>query len=159
MRTDQPRLVHYGTHNHHRHHHHHHQQIRCVFELATFLRNRRSRPIQLLPVEMSMLAFLIGLCYSMVNLAYRTIMEARNMTFAGSLKTTPWLATLRASGWLALIGVPVIPFYIYLGLDFMMKLRLLPTQLRTFDARKASCYCCTVPRTFFRLEVSSPPVE
>ncbi|CAE7241002.1 unnamed protein product [Symbiodinium microadriaticum] len=119
----------------------------CVFELATFLRNRRSRPIQLLPVEMSMLAFLIGLCYSMVNLAYRTIMEARNMTVAGSLKTTPWLATLRASGWLALVGVPVIPCYIYLGLDFMMKLRLLPTQLRTFDARKASCYCCTVDHT------------
>ncbi|CAE7773602.1 unnamed protein product [Symbiodinium sp. CCMP2592] len=116
----------------------------CVFELATFLRNRCSRPIQLLPVEMSMLTFLIGLCYSTVNLAYRCIMEARNITVAGSLETTPWLATLRASGWLALFGGPLIPFYIYLGLDFMMKLRRLPTQLQTFDARKASCYCCTV---------------
>ncbi|CAE7185296.1 unnamed protein product [Symbiodinium necroappetens] len=91
-----------------------------------------------------MLSFLIGLCYSMVNLAYRTIDEARNFTVPGSLEATPWLGTLNASGWLAVIGGPVVPFFIYLGLDFMMKLRLLPTQLRTFDARKASCYCCTV---------------
>ncbi|CAE7813856.1 unnamed protein product, partial [Symbiodinium sp. KB8] len=93
---------------------------------------------------MSMLSFLIGLCYSMVNLAYRTIDEARNFTVPGGLEATPWLATLKASGWLAVIGGPVVPFFIYLGLDFMMKLRLLPTQLHTFDARKARCYCCTV---------------
>ncbi|OLP91882.1 hypothetical protein AK812_SmicGene26355, partial [Symbiodinium microadriaticum] len=108
------------------------KMTRCVFELATFLRSRCSRPIQLLPVEMSMLSFLIGLCYSMVNLAYRTIDEARNFTVPGGLEATPWLATLKASGWLAVIGGPVVPFFIYLGLDFMMKLRLLPTQLHTF---------------------------
>ncbi|CAE7216805.1 unnamed protein product [Symbiodinium natans] len=122
----------------------------CVFELATFLRNRCNRTIQLLPVEMSMLAFLIGLCYSMVNLAHRVINEARNITgpdYDGRIETAPWLATLRATGWVAVIGSPLVPFYIYLGLDFTMKLRLLPTQLHTFDARKASCYCCTVDHT------------
>ena len=103
-----------------------------------------------------MLSFLIGLCYSMVNLAYRTIDEARNFTVPGGLEATPWLATLKASGWLAVIGGPVVPFFIYLGLDFMMKLRLLPTQLHTFDARKARCYCCTVPGTLFKASSFEP---
>ena len=126
-----------------------------MFELATFLRNRCNRTIQLLPVEMSMLAFLIGLCYSMVNLAHRLINEARNVTgpdYDGRIETAPWLATLRATGWVAVIGGPMIPFYIYLGMDFMMKLRVLPTQLHTFDAREASCYCCTVPGACFCLK-------
>ena len=102
-----------------------------------------------------MLAFLIGLCYSMVNLAHRFINEARNVTgpdYDGTVETAPWLATLRATGFVAVIGGPMVPFYIYLGLDFTMKLRLLPTQLHTFDARKASCYCCTVPGTLFGLK-------
>ncbi|CAE7773574.1 unnamed protein product [Symbiodinium sp. CCMP2592] len=142
---------------------HYFGRLWCVFELATFLRNRCSRPIQLLPVEMSMLAFLVSLCYCMLNLGVRAINEARNVTGPsslggarnvtgpGSLGTSPWLATLYAAGYVTAIGCLMLPFYHYIGLGFMMKLRLLPQQLRTFDAREASCYCCSVdhvnPRT------------
>ncbi|CAE7668495.1 unnamed protein product [Symbiodinium sp. CCMP2592] len=64
--------------------------------------------------------------------------QAHNITDpdCGRVETAPWLAILGATGWVEVIGGPVVPFYKYLGLDFMKKLRVLPKQLRTFDALK-----------------------
>ena len=121
-------------------------QARCVFELATFLRYRSERRIQVLPVEMSILTLLIGLSYSAFHLVHRVWDEARNLNSKSESETSPWITVLNGIGILAAVACLVVPFYNYLGLELAAKIRRLPAQLRMFDAREARCYCCSVPQ-------------
>eukprot|EP00439_Symbiodinium_sp_Y106_P070061 s19_g12.t1 len=116
----------------------------CVFELATFLRYRSERRIQVLPVEMSILTLLIGLSYSAFHLVHRVWDEARNLNSKSESETSPWITVLNGIGILAAVACLVVPFYNYLGLELAAKIRRLPAQLRMFDAREARCYCCSV---------------
>ncbi|CAE7197899.1 unnamed protein product [Symbiodinium sp. CCMP2456] len=121
----------------------------CVFEIATFLRHRSKPSIQFLPVELSLLAFLGGLAYSVVYLIHGLWANVQNQNDEGPTDGLRRLAGL--SGLLMTVLYITVTCYNYLGLQLMNKFRLLPKQLHSFDARKAECLCCSVghvdPRT------------
>eukprot|EP00439_Symbiodinium_sp_Y106_P012851 s6805_g1.t2 len=119
----------------------------CVFELATFLRHHGNRQsVEVLPVELSVLVFLAGAAYCMLYLVHNFSEEVGEADSNQQL-----FLAFRSGGMVAVVGLLTLPFYHYLGLGLMTKFRLLPTQLQSFDAREATCYCCTVghmdPRT------------
>ncbi|CAJ1344723.1 unnamed protein product [Effrenium voratum] len=106
----------------------------CTYELATFLRDGKRKPIEFMPLAWGLMIFLES-----AQMHFQVLASRMLQAFAGSESGPVLLAT----GCVILIALVMLPFVAYVGIGLMRSAAMLPGQLQGFSIRNAECFCCS----------------
>ncbi|CAK9070472.1 unnamed protein product [Durusdinium trenchii] len=102
----------------------------CAFEIATFLRHDREKPIEMMPVRLSMLYFLLVIVTQGIQLS--------NVILVRGEMSAPVLVVVE------ILFVLLYWIMIYAGVGLAEDLGQLIEQLESFNIEKAECSCCSL---------------
>eukprot|EP00438_Fugacium_kawagutii_P018290 Skav223001 [mRNA] locus=scaffold1827:486512:487675:- [translate_table: standard] len=119
--------------------HRYFSRLWCTYEVGTFLRSKKHRPILVIPVKLAVIL-------SLFSAAELVIMGGYFVSAEMNLETEAEIEINQLfSFWLlfSLFYIPCLPLLFYLGIGMMSDLKALPGQLREFRVQDAKCFCCT----------------
>mmetsp|Transcript_22623 Transcript_22623/g.52354 ORF Transcript_22623/g.52354 Transcript_22623/m.52354 type:complete len:517 (+) Transcript_22623:62-1612(+) len=108
----------------------------CMYELSTFLMKRKSRKIQVLPVQVPILWLLTYTTCSVYRLVAFLAVRVGYESMAAYMQS--WVAIIPS----AIQALVLWPFLLYYETKTLRELAKLPDQLQAFRLQSAACSCC-----------------
>ena len=111
---------------------------RCTYEVGTFLRAKKQKPILVIPVKLAVILCLFSAAELVIMTGYFMSTELHLVDGLVTLQQL-WSFFLLFS----LFYMPALPLLFYLAIGMMADLKELPGQLREFRVQDAKCFCCS----------------
>lgn len=120
----------------------------CIYELATYLRQREHKPVKLMPVAMSVVMLLMCIGGMLLMTPYELgyyyyYLKEKNIRYVrGSQGGIHWPAMVRTVAMIVAVAVVLVPVVFWVGIHVMRDIQNLKDQLQDFSIRKSKCFCC-----------------
>ncbi|CAJ1343919.1 unnamed protein product [Effrenium voratum] len=120
--------------------HRYFSRLWCTYEVGTFLRAKKQKPILVIPVKLAVILSLFSAAELVIMVGYFSSAYLNLDT-----EDTPNDVEQLLSFFLffSLFYMPALPLLFYLGIGMMSDLKELPGQLREFRVQDAECFCCS----------------
>eukprot|EP00438_Fugacium_kawagutii_P030646 Skav221852 [mRNA] locus=scaffold1175:52834:54315:+ [translate_table: standard] len=115
----------------------------CTYEVATFLKTKKQKPILLIPVKLAVILCIVsaGISFEMIGYHMSAYLNLNQNGEAD--EDIGFGQLLRFLIFLSIFFLPLLPFVYYIGIGMMLELKELPKQLNHFRVQDAKCFCCS----------------
>lgn len=118
--------------------HRYFSRLWCTYEVGTFLRAKKQKPILVIPVKLAVILCLFFVAELVIMVGYFML---SNLKLESTVNDVEELFSFFLL--FSLFYMPCLPLLFYLGIGMMSDLKELPQQLRKFRVQDAKCFCCS----------------
>jgi len=114
------------------------RRLWCTYEIATYFRHRKmDRPVQMMPVTLSLLILVHSITWFMMIIAYHIIVDLK------SDADESWRRDVAILSMCVVVASILAPCTFYLDMQMISELQEMPAQLKNFRVQDAESSCCS----------------
>ena len=114
------------------------RRLWCTYEIATYFRHRKmDRPVQMMPVTLSLLILVHSISWFIMIIAYHIIVDLK------SDADESWRRNVAITSLCVLVASILKPWTFYLDMQMISELQEMPAQLKNFRVQDAESSCCS----------------
>ena len=113
---------------------------RCTYEVGTFLRDKKQKPILVIPVKLAVIFSVFSLAELLIMGGY---FASASITLETESTENEFQQLISFYLFFSIFYAPALPVLFFLGIGMMSDLTDLPRQLREFRVQDAKCFCCS----------------
>jgi len=120
--------------------HRYFSRLWCTYEVGTFLRDKKQKPILVIPVKLAVIFSIFSLAELLIMGGY---FASASLTLETESTENEFQQLISFLLFFSIFYAPALPVLFFLGIGMMSDLTDLPRQLREFRVQDAKCFCCS----------------